>query len=145
MAKAKRQIKRVSRRRPAGLAAAPLTSGAPELGAPQLGQIHHIRRRVHHLTAASLPGAAPDFVFLEDHVAQSAAVPPSRVPRGPQTDRLKNALKQRYTGYPCIPTEDEEPKLSIDRWLRAHLKECPPRKTVYRLIAALRNAPRAGP
>ena len=98
MAKAKSQIKRVSRRRPVNdLAAASLTVGSPEIGVPQLGQIHRIRRRVHHLTAASLPGSAPEFVFVEDHVAPP---PPVITRRRTRRDDAKVVIGDLFPNSP---------------------------------------------
>ena len=138
MAKAKSQIKRVSRRRPVNdLAAASLTVGSPEIGVPQLGQIHRIRRRVHHLTAASLPGSAPEFVFVEDHVAPEAAAPLApKVPNGPQSARIPTALSELYPNG--LPLEKDMPNHVLARKIESHLKGHMHRRTITRYLEAVR-------
>lgn len=142
MAKATKQTKHVSRRRPVDLAAAPLTVSPPELGAPQLGQINRlgVARRVHHLDAASLPGVAPDIGPAEDHAAPQPAAPRApKLPTGPQSIHLERTLRELYPDFPRLPTEVEERKRVIARKIERHLKsDCPSRKTIYRYIDALR-------
>lgn len=144
MAKATKQNKRIARRRPVGLTAAPLTGGSPELGAPRLGQINHlgVARHVHHLTAASLPGAAPVIGPAEDHAApQSAAPVAPKLSSGAASKRIATALSKIFPNG--LPSKDAEPdrtiKLKLIKYFKDLKHNCPVDKTIYRFLKAARS------
>jgi hypothetical protein len=145
MAKATKQIKRVARRRTvskSNLAPASLTVSPPELGSPQLGQINRlgVARSPHRLTAASLPGAAPDFGFAEDPVAPQAAAPPApKLPTGPQSARIATAVSELYPNG--LPSEKDVPNHVLARKIETRLKWSPHRRTITRYLEAVRCNP----
>ena len=145
MAKAKKQSKRGAGEHQT-LSAAPLSTGPPRLGVPELTQRHGfvIRPSHHHtLDAAPLAVSEPRFGWEEEATEPPRVNWRDKLPKGPWAEVMANAFIALYGEPPVLPGEKREPmhvvKARIKNWLRKELTRPPDPKTLSRYIRCLRG------